>query len=192
MALDHLVLGLVAANVGHGYAIARRITELQGGRGSVQRSHVYAALARLERRGLIAVHPEPPARRPRRTFAATDAGRGWLAAWLDRTPEDGAALLRRTLLVKLAVRELLGERPSRRELSAERAARRHDAGEPGADRTADAAVVRDPVAALLLARARRHRDVELWLLDRLDAQHGGAGAAGPVPLTRSRSGSASR
>jgi DNA-binding PadR family transcriptional regulator len=195
MALDHLVLGLVAAGVGHGYAIARRIEMTLGERGTVQRSHVYAALARLEQRGFVTVHAaQPPGMRWRRTFVATDGGRRSLAAWLERAPDDGASVLRRTLLGKVALRALLGELPSRREVEAERAARRRDPGGGADDLPSSANSGGDEVSALLRARMRRHRDVELWLLDRLDAQRaaGPLDAAARAPLTRSRTGSASR
>jgi DNA-binding PadR family transcriptional regulator len=192
VALDHLVLGLVAAGVGHGYAITRRIEATLGDRSSVQRSHVYAALARLEQRGMVTVRAERPrGQRWRRTFAATDAGRTWLAAWLEREPGDGGSMLRRTLLVKIVVRGLLDEVPSRRELEAERAARRCDPGRGVGDRSRNATTAPDEVVELLRARSRRHREAELWLLDQLDTQR----AVGPVErgaLRRARTGSASR
>lgn len=176
MALDHLVLGLVSSGVRHGYAIWRRLDDPAGAHGRVQRSHVYATLAALQRRGLVvASEPEPDDRRRRRAFAATDDGRAWLRAWLDREPSDAPVLLQRTLLLKCVVRPLLGERPSRRALAAESRARLVFADRAGAP---------EPLGRLLRERARRHADAELWLIDRL-------AAALPQP-TRSRPGSASR
>lgn len=177
MALEHLVLGLVAGGVRHGYAIWRHVDDALGGRGTVQRSHVYAALATLERRRLV-VAGEVPAtgRAGRRAFDATAAGGTWLRAWLDRAPRDATLVVQRALFVKLAVRALLGERPSRREVAAERAARHA---------IPDRAVASRPLLCLLRERARRHAEAELWLLERLEA-------AGLPPATRARSGSASR
>ena len=176
MALDHVVLGLVAAGVRHGYAIWRRLDRPTGTNLRVQRSHVYARLAALQRRGLVV--PSPPRtgdRRAQRAFEATDEGRAWLRAWLDREPSDGLAFLHRALLLKCVVRALLGERPSGRGLAAESRARRS---------VGDGDDASDPLVRLLRGRARRHADVELWLLDRL--------AAPPSPATRARPGSASR
>jgi DNA-binding PadR family transcriptional regulator len=196
MALDHLVLGLVTSGVSHGYAIARRIEALLGEHdAAVQRSHVYAALAALERRELVTGRDEQPAgRRQRRSFTATDAGRRWLAVWLEREAGDGVSVLRRTLLVKILVRALLDELPSRRELGAERATRRGFPPGVAAVGPSHRGGVADDVVALLHTRLRRHRDVELWLLDQLDADR----AAGPIDgperalLRRARTGSASR
>lgn len=175
------MLGLVAGGVRHGYAVWRRIDALLGTRGVVQRSHVYAALATLERGRLVAARaPRPSGGRRCRTFDVTAEGRASLYAWLGRAPGDDATVVRRTLLVKLAVRTLLGERPSRREVVAERAAR----ASPRDDTD------RDPLTHLLRDRERRHAAVELWLLDRLDAP--GTPAAPRLPARRSRSGSGSR
>lgn len=177
MALEHLVLGLVAGGVRHGYAIWRHVDDALGGRGTVQRSHVYAALAALECRCLVvASGVRANGRAGRRAFDATAAGGAWLRQWLDRAPCDATLVLQRALFVKLAVRALLGERPSRREVAAERAARRATQ-----DRGADSR----PLVRLLRERARRHAEAELWLLEQLEVEI-------PPPATGSRSGSASR
>lgn len=177
MALAQVVLGLVAGGVRHGYAIWRRIDDVHGAHGRVQRSHVHAALAALERRGLVvAALPGPQAGRRRRTFDTTSAGRESLRAWLACEPSDAVLVLQRTLLVKCALRARLGERPARRLITAERGARLVviDRAEP----------CDDALGRLLRERARRHADVERWLLDRL--------AVEPARVTRSRPGSASR
>ena len=172
MALEHLVLGLVAGGVRHGYAIGRRIDDALVGRATVQRSHVYAALAALERRGLAVARMEGATGRRRRTFDPTPAGRTRLAAWLARRPADAAAVLHRSLLVKLAVRALLDDLPSRREVAIARAARR---------RLGEATAVGDVLARMLRERARRRAAVETSLLDRLDA-----GREPSATATRSR------
>ena len=177
MALEHLVLGLVAGGVRHGYAIWRHVDDALGGRGTVQRSHVYAALAALERRSLV-VACEVPAngRAGRRAFAVTAAGDARPRAWPGRAPARATPGLQRAPFLKLAGRALLGAHPSRRDVEAERAARRALPDPGGASR---------PLVRLLRERARRHAEAELWLLDRLEA-------AVPPPATGSRSGSASR
>lgn len=175
MALEHLVLGLVACGVRHGYAVWRRLDDAADVHGRVQRSHVYATLASLARRRLVVPsEPEAHDRLRRRTFDLTDDGRAALRAWLDRRQSDATIVLKRTLLVKCVVRALLDERASARGLAAESRARRAVTARGGSS---------DPLVRLLRERARRHADVELWLLDRL--------AAAP-PATRSRPGSASR
>jgi DNA-binding PadR family transcriptional regulator len=183
VALAQVVLGLVAGGVRHGYAIWRRIDDVHGARGRVQRSHVHAALAALERRGLVvAALPGPPVGRRRRTFDTTSAGRESLRAWLACEPSDAVLVLQRTLLMKCALRARLGERPARRLITAERGARLVviDRAEPCETFSPDG----DALGRLLRERARRHADVELWLLDRLGVE--------PARATRSRPGSASR
>lgn len=191
MALEHLVLGLVASGVQHGYAIERRIARALGGRGTVQRSHVYAALRGLEGRGFVAACAVRPAGRPgRRTVATTPSGARWLGAWLDREPSDAAVLLRRTLLIKSVLRALLDERPSRREIGAERALRRQRVlARRATGRTRDGAPGGDGLTELLDRRACIALEVELWLLDRLEAPR--PLAVGDA-LRRRRPGSASR
>ncbi len=178
MALEHLVLGLVAGGVRHGYAIRRRIDDALGGRATVQSSHVYGALAALERDGLVAARAREEAGRRRRGFEATPAGAARLAAWLSSPPPDAAAVLRDPLLVELSVRALLDAPPSRREIAAERAAR--GGGRPPI-------APDDGLARVLRDRTERRRAVALRLLDRV--------APGGVPgsaATRSRPGSGSR
>ncbi|MBM4242213.1 MAG: PadR family transcriptional regulator [Deltaproteobacteria bacterium] len=172
MALDHLVLGLTAAGVRHGYAIWKHIDAMLGGRRAVQRSHVYGALASLQRRGLAVAREErPDGRRPRCRFDPTPRGRDWLAAWLAHEPRGVTAVLQRTLFMKVAVRGLLGEQPARREVGAERSARLRPAGRVAGD---------DPLVRLLGERRRRRLEVELWLCDRLD-EPARSGATRPRP-----------
>lgn len=179
MALEHLVLGLVAGGVRHGYAIRRRIDDALGGRGTVQPSHVYGVLAALERGGLVTARAREESGRRRRSFDPTPAGAARLAAWLASSPPDVAAVLRDALLVKLSVRALLEAPPSRREIAAERAARREGRRPMLAPEDVLARVLRD--------RTERRREVLLRLLERV------ASCGGPRDATtRSRPGSGSR
>lgn len=178
MALQNLVLGLVAAGVRHGYAIRRRIVDALGGRATVQPSHVYGALAALERDGLVTARTEEKSGRYRRTFESTPAGDARLATWLSSRPPDAAAVLRDALLVKLSVRALLDAPPSRREVAAERVARRRCGPTTAPD---------DALARVLRDREQRRREVALRLLDGVASCGAPPGAA-----TRSRPGSGSR
>lgn len=190
MALDQVTLGLVAAGVRHGYAIQRHVSGALGGRGTVQRSHVYAALRALERRGFVTVHEGPSSRPPRRMLRATPSGTSWLRAWLDREPCDAATIALRTLLVKTAIRALLEDTPSRREIAAERALRRpYATGRREAEARLRSTSSAGPIASLVAERTRRRVEVELWLLGQLDARW----PLPPcVPFRRRRPGSASR
>ena len=179
MALEHLVLGLVAGGVGHGYAIRRRIDDALGGRATVQPSHVYGVRAALERDGLVKARAREESKRRRRTFDPTPAGAGRLVAWLASSPPDVTAVLRDALLVKLSVRALLDAPPSRREIAAERAARRGDQRPMIAPEDVLARVLRD--------RTERRREVALRLLERVASC-----GVPPDVTTRSRPGSGSR
>lgn len=171
MALEHLVLGLIAAGSGHGYAIHRHLAMVLGGRATVQRSHVYAALHGLARGGLVTACEETATGRlHRRVFRITSSGDASLRAWLEREPGDAASFLRRVLPLKIVVRAALAEQPSRREIARERALRRSHLVERTATRKGADAKHAGMLEALLAARARRHLEVELWLLDQLDAR----------------------
>jgi len=124
MALEHLVLGLIAGRARHGYALWRRIDGMLGTRGTVQRTHVYHALAALERRRLVVARDESTPSGPRRRiFTLTADGRASLRAWLAGGSARGPLVPQHALLVKLVVRARLGDWPARRELRAERALR---------------------------------------------------------------------
>lgn len=159
MALDHVVLGHLAAAPQHGYAVWRRIDEALGGPGVLQRSHVYLALGRLLRAGLVQVRAERPARAPlRRVYAITAAGRARLGAWLAAGVGDARSVVRRSLLVKVAVLAALDERLDAHALLAERTLREHRLRRPRP---------RALPGALVDARTRRHLEIELELLAEL-------------------------
>jgi DNA-binding PadR family transcriptional regulator len=159
MSLAHVVLSLLVRKSGHGYGLHARIGAELGLAPPPESSHVYGALAALERAGLVEGRVERPSARLRRTFAVTAAGHERLRSWIDR-PGDDRALLRRPLLVKAAVWLHLRQRPLSRTLRAERAQRTRQIA-------AHRVPARSPLEALLRSRARRHLEVELWLLDRL-------------------------
>lgn len=81
MSLSHALLGLLAVEPRTGYELTRAFEE-DLGRYAWQAGHtsVYPELGRLTDRGLIEVTAEGA--RGSRTYAATDAGREELRAWL--------------------------------------------------------------------------------------------------------------
>lgn len=169
MSLANVLLALLVRGPDHGYRLRARVAGELGLPPLREPSHVYAALADLERAGLVERRAETAAERGSRLLAVTPAGRTQLAAWLARRMDDGA-LLRRPLLLKVAVWTFLGERPGRRTLRAEQGACERRLGVPGTDPGT-------PVGALLRDRARRHLEVERWLLDRLASSAGDDAAA---------------
>jgi len=163
MSLEHVVLGFLVAAPAHGYGLCARINDQLGELHPVHASHVYAALAKLERRGLVTAHVAHERRRARRVFFVTTGGVRAHDAWRD---ERGPSPLRRPLLAKAALLALLGERHGARQLRAERAARECLLGELRSLPPAAA------IACLLRDRARRHLEVELWLLDQIAREAG--------------------
>ena len=166
MALDHVLLGLLEQGPAHGYRLCRRIDASFGELRPVQPSRVYARLAALEEQGLVIGRDETdPRRRPRRVFTITERGRAVYRAWLVR-PAACTTLLRRPLLVKVALAAHLGERLGYRMVRAESTIRA---------RLLRSLCESPPVTTverLVRERAVRHLEVELWLLDRLAQETG--------------------
>lgn len=158
MSLEHLVLGLLVQAPAHGYSLCARVNEQLCELRPVHPSHVYAALGRLERGGLAVAHTEREQRRTHRVFSVTAAGTAAHRAWRARG-DRGRSPLRRPLLVKAALLAMLGEQQGPRLLRAERTARERLLGELRALPPAAT------IACLLRERARRHLEVELWLLE---------------------------
>jgi PadR family transcriptional regulator AphA len=108
------VLGVLAGEPAHGFAVARELAP-GGSLGQVwtmSRPRVYRALADLAASGLIA--PTGPAiseRGPSRVvYAVTDGGRRRLDRWLE-TPVDHVRDVRSDLLLKLALYDRAGRSP---------------------------------------------------------------------------------
>ncbi|KNB54290.1 PadR family transcriptional regulator [Streptomyces caatingaensis] len=80
-----LLLTALADRPRHGYAIAREVSAMSGGRVRLRTGTLYAALDRLVREGLIEVHREEVVDgRARRSYALTGDGRVRLAAEAER------------------------------------------------------------------------------------------------------------
>lgn len=109
---DWVVLGLLAEEPRHGFALAKELepgAEL-GQLWTVRRPLVYRAIDHLLEVGLTEPRlVEPGAQGPHRTvIAATRAGRTRLRRWLDEAVEHPRDV-RATLLVKLALRARRGD-----------------------------------------------------------------------------------
>ncbi|KOV60510.1 PadR family transcriptional regulator [Streptomyces sp. MMG1121] len=80
-----LLLTALADEPRHGYAIAREVEKISGGRVTMRTGTLYGALERLLQQELIEVHKEEVVEsRLRRTYTLTSAGRQVLAAEAER------------------------------------------------------------------------------------------------------------
>lgn len=108
------VLGLVAEQPRHGFALARLMAPAGeiGRVWALPKPLVYRALATLQERGLVASTGEEPGERgPHRTLlAATAAGAEAVGAWL-ATPVDHLREVRSLLMLKLALLARTGGDP---------------------------------------------------------------------------------
>ena len=110
-----------------GYGLAQLLRDPIGFFWETQHSQIYPELSRLERAGLVNGSPAPgPGPRPKRTYAATEAGLAELRAWIARPSRFGGR--HDELLLKVyaswlvepsVIRDLIGE------------ARRHHAAQLG-------------------------------------------------------------
>ncbi|WP_093423167.1 PadR family transcriptional regulator [Saccharopolyspora flava] len=95
--LDGLLLAVLEAGPLHGYAIITSVLNRSGGALDLRTGTIYPALKRLERLGLLASSWEAVgARRRRRCYRLTDAGRRSLAGeradWREFTAAISAVL----------------------------------------------------------------------------------------------------
>jgi DNA-binding PadR family transcriptional regulator len=83
----YVLLGLVAAQPTHGYAIRAAVHERLGDSWRLNNGHVYRLLTQLEHEGLIAGRDERIGKRPPRiVYAITAPGREALRRWLTEVP----------------------------------------------------------------------------------------------------------
>lgn len=83
MSIKYAVLGLIAEEPRHGYAVRAAFEERLGDFWELNYGQIYQVLASLEQEGLITGTEEQIGRRPRRTVYAVSAkGRDALRAWL--------------------------------------------------------------------------------------------------------------
>ena len=72
--LDLLLLSVLSAGEGHGYAVITRLREQSGGAFDLPEGTVYPALHRLEQDGLLSSRWDASSGRRRRAYAVTAAG----------------------------------------------------------------------------------------------------------------------
>lgn len=121
MTVSHLLLGVLAEGPAHGYDLKRANDERFPGTKPLAFGQVYAALARLERDGLVeAVETVREGGPDRTTYALTDAGREILREWLATTEPAGpyAAddLVRKTITALRLGRDAAGFLAAQREV----------------------------------------------------------------------------
>lgn len=103
MALKHVVLGVVGDSPAHGYGIHADLAEALPVARPCDSSRVYAVLIALEREGWVGATWEDAGRgRMRKRYRLEPAGGRELERWL-ATPRPGGALLRRDVLLRLAL-----------------------------------------------------------------------------------------
>jgi DNA-binding PadR family transcriptional regulator len=90
MSVAHVLLGVLAERPAHGYDLKRAHDDRFPGAKPLAFGQVYAALAKLERDGLVEVAETLRDGGPERTtYAITTGGRDALAAWLGDTEPAG-------------------------------------------------------------------------------------------------------
>jgi DNA-binding PadR family transcriptional regulator len=88
--LGHALLAALAREPLTGYALAQLLRDPIGFFWETQHSQIYPELSRLERTGLVVSSEMPgPGPRPKRTYAATEAGLAELRAWIARPSRFG-------------------------------------------------------------------------------------------------------
>ncbi|MER0449478.1 PadR family transcriptional regulator [Streptomyces sp. Edi4] len=91
-----LLLTALADEPRHGYAIAREVEVISGGRMKMRTGTLYGALERLLQQGLIEVHSEEVVdSRLRRIYTLTSPGRAALAAEAERIAATAREATRR-------------------------------------------------------------------------------------------------
>ncbi|MBX7466716.1 MULTISPECIES: PadR family transcriptional regulator [unclassified Streptomyces] len=91
-----LLLTALADEPRHGYAIAREVEVISGGRVKLRTGTLYGALERLLQQGLIEVHSEEVVdSRLRRTYTLTSPGRTVLAGEAERIAATAREATRR-------------------------------------------------------------------------------------------------
>ncbi|AYG78140.1 hypothetical protein DWB77_00247 [Streptomyces hundungensis] len=91
-----LLLTALADQPRHGYAIAREVEAISGGRVKLRTGTLYGALERLLQQRMIEVHSEEVVdSRLRRTYTLTSSGRTALAAEVERIAATAREAARR-------------------------------------------------------------------------------------------------
>lgn len=111
MAVEHLLLALLADAPDTGYALKKRIDRDLAPVASAEFSQIYPALGRLKRAGFVSVRVGPPERGPRRyRYRITSQGRREIRRWFAEPfspPDLRDDSLLRLLLAHAQAEELL-------------------------------------------------------------------------------------
>jgi DNA-binding PadR family transcriptional regulator len=113
MSVSRVLLGILAEGPAHGYDIKRAHDRSFPGARPMAFGQVYAALAKLEKEGLVEVIEKRREAGPdRMTYAITGAGRAVLAEWLSATepagPYSADDLVRKTVTALRLDRDAAG------------------------------------------------------------------------------------
>ena len=120
MSVGQTFLGLLEEHPRHGYDLKRAYDERFGRDRPLQYGQVYSTLARLLKRGFVAVDGVEPGGGPeRKRYAITDAGVADVERWLGE-PEPPESYLQSTLYEKVALALFTG-RPAADILDTQRA-----------------------------------------------------------------------
>jgi DNA-binding PadR family transcriptional regulator len=76
--LDLMLLAVLSAGPGHGYAVIERLRARSGGVFALPQGTIYPALHRLEQEGLVSSQPAVVSGRRRRVYELTRRGRAQL------------------------------------------------------------------------------------------------------------------
>jgi DNA-binding PadR family transcriptional regulator len=89
MSLEHILLGELRSPA-TGYELGKKFADGAGHFWPAERSQIYPALKKLEKRGWLTCHEAPSARGPKRkVYGTTAAGDAELGRWLTEGPQIG-------------------------------------------------------------------------------------------------------
>jgi DNA-binding PadR family transcriptional regulator len=163
MPIHHAVLALLACGESHGYEIKASFEEGVGPQwGELNVGHVYQALDRLVREGLVTRRRVTQATRPDKTvYSMTAAGRRELERWLE-APFVRQAGYRDDFFLKLFAASRLGREELERVLGVQREAYLGELASLAELRTRHR---NQPLARLLIDCAVLHTEANLRLVD---------------------------
>jgi PadR family transcriptional regulator, regulatory protein AphA len=123
MALQHVILTVLADADATGYEITKEFDTVLGYFWQATHQHVYRELKKMEGAGLVRSRVVPQGGKPdRKVYTLTDAGSKALRAWVDEPLP--AAQVNDALMVKVLAAGVTGAAALRVEMAAQRAAHR--------------------------------------------------------------------
>ncbi|GAB2725659.1 PadR family transcriptional regulator [Nocardioides pakistanensis] len=169
MSVSRVLLGILAEGPAHGYDLKQVHDQRFPGAKPLAFGQVYAALAKLEKEGLVEVVERVREAGPdRMTYAITDAGREALVAWLGATepagPYSADDLVRKTVTALRLGRDAAGFLATQRQV--------HLAAMKGLLDLQ--AATGDVAARIVIDHAIEHLDADLRWLENAAARVGSA------------------